>query len=352
MNSYVYALAVSGGDLYAGGYFTNAGGVAAKYVAKWDGNAWSALGSGMNSYVQALAVSGTNLYAGGAFTTAGGVSANRIAKWNGSTWSGLGSGMNDYVRALAVSGNDLYAGGAFVKSGDSASYYYHIAKWNGSAWSGLGSGMDGYVHALAVSGAGLYAGGEFKTAGTVVANRIARWNGSAWTALGSGVNSDVWALEVLNSDLYAGGSFTMATNGNGVATTANRIAQWNGTNWSALGSGTDDVVWTLAVSGNEIYAGGNFTTAGGKLSAYAAKAIIGVPSLSIVITNGCMVASNGQFHFTLTGPAGSNAVILASTNLLAWTPLATNPLAGGSLHFTDMLATNLPRRFYRALLQP
>ena len=87
---------MSGTNLYAGGYFTTAGGVAANNIAKWDGSAWSALGSGMNGQpdVYALAVSGTNLYAGGCFTTAGGVPANNIAKWDGSAWSALGSGMD------------------------------------------------------------------------------------------------------------------------------------------------------------------------------------------------------------------------------------------------------------------
>ena len=37
MNSSVSALAVSGSDLYAGGYFTTAGGSAANYIAKWNG---------------------------------------------------------------------------------------------------------------------------------------------------------------------------------------------------------------------------------------------------------------------------------------------------------------------------
>jgi hypothetical protein len=58
-----------------------------------------------------------------------------------------------------------------------------------------------------------------------------------------------------------------------------------------------------------------------------------------------------QFRFTLTGPAGSNAVIAASTNLQTWSPLYTNTLVGGSLNFTDTLATNYLRRFYRAKLQ-
>ena len=84
---------------------------------------------------------------GGDFTAIGTALANHIAKWNGSAWSALGSGMNDYgcVYALAVSGSDLYAGGDFTTAGGSEANY--IAKWNGSAWSALGSGMDsGVLH--------------------------------------------------------------------------------------------------------------------------------------------------------------------------------------------------------------
>ncbi len=119
----MFALAVSGSDVYAGGFFTTAGGSAANYIAKWDGNSWAALGSGTDGVVLALAVSGSNLYAGGQFTTAGGSATNYIAKWDGSSWSALGSGMNGYVNALAVSGSDLYAGGFFTTAGGKVSAY-------------------------------------------------------------------------------------------------------------------------------------------------------------------------------------------------------------------------------------
>jgi len=66
--------------VYAGGYFTTAGGSAARNIAKWNGNSWSALGSGMNDDVKALAASGTDLYAGGYFTTAGGRVSPYIAR--------------------------------------------------------------------------------------------------------------------------------------------------------------------------------------------------------------------------------------------------------------------------------
>ena len=152
----------------------------------------------------ALAVSGSNLYVGGVFTKAGGIAATNIAKWNGSSWIALGTGVSyelfDYsgVYALGVSGSNLYVGGGFTRAGGIAAA--NIAKWNGSSWSALGLGIDGpafpAVYALAVSGSDLYAGGDFTAAGSVTANSIAKWNGKSWSALGSGTDTSVLALSV------------------------------------------------------------------------------------------------------------------------------------------------------------
>src|SRR5439155_2855746 len=61
------------------------------------------------------------------------------------------------------------------------------------------------------------------------------------------------------SALYVGGTFATA---GGV--TVNKIAQWNGTSWSALGTGlSDGYVTAGAVSGNNFYIGGLFAQAGG-----------------------------------------------------------------------------------------
>jgi len=270
MNSPVYALAVSGTDLYAGGQFTTAGGLFAENFAKWNGSTWPTLGEGLwtgSNPPRAMAASGTDLYLAGSFTAVGGLyPANNIAKWNGSTWSALGSGLNSLVRALAVNGTDVYAGGAFTTAGEVSANY--VAKWNGSAWSALGAGMNmnSEVHALAVSGTDLYAGGNFTTAGGVSANSLAKWNGSTWSALGTGFNRPVWALAVSGTDIYGGGQFTTA---GGVS--ANRIAKWNGSTWSALGTGLNSMVYALAVNGTDVYAGGSFDTAGGKVSSYIAR---------------------------------------------------------------------------------
>ncbi len=193
VNDYVQALAVfddgSGPALYAGGQFTTAGGQAANRIAKWNGSSWSPLGSGVNNYVYALAAfddgtgGGPALYAGGRFTTAGGQPASYIAKWNGSAWSPVGSGVNNYVYNLTVHddgfGPALYAGGQFTTAGGQAAN--RIAKWDGASWSRLGSGVDNTAGAMAAfddgSGYGpaLYTGGYFSTAGGPAAALVARW---------------------------------------------------------------------------------------------------------------------------------------------------------------------------------
>jgi hypothetical protein len=137
-------------------------------------------------------------------------------------------------------------------------------------WSdAFGLRSDDAVHALVVDGSGkLYVGGSFTTAGGVAANYVTEWNGSAWSALGSGMDDSVNALAVDGSgNLYVGGSFTTA---GGVA--AHYVAEWNGSAWSALGSGMDDSVNALAVDGSgNLYAGGDFTTAGGVAANHVAR---------------------------------------------------------------------------------
>src|SRR5262249_38698206 len=89
------------------------------------------------------------------------------------------------------------------------------ATFSDANWISMGGipGTDGSVGAAVVDGSGnLYIGGGFAIAGDVFATNIARWNGSSWSALGSGIGtlglSFVSALAVSGSDLYAGGGFT------------------------------------------------------------------------------------------------------------------------------------------------
>ncbi|UOQ51951.1 beta strand repeat-containing protein [Hymenobacter cellulosivorans] len=251
------AVVAPNGDLYIGGQFSIAGKVIALNVARWNGTTWSALGSGVNNSVNALAISGTDVYVGGNFTQAGGQTANYIAKWNGSTWSGLGTGLNSSVSALAVAGNNLYVGGSFTTaSGTTAS---RVAKWDGTNWSTLGTGtaegVNGSVRALAATSTGrVYVGGDYTQAGGQAISYLAQWDGSTWSNVGTGVGGtgyrNVQALGLSSTnELYASGYFTQI---GGVA--ANNIAKWNGTTWSALGTGLSSPAVRLALSAtDELY---------------------------------------------------------------------------------------------------
>jgi len=242
--------------LLVGGEFTAAGDGFANNIAAWDGTSWSALASGTNGPVRALTLYNGELIAGGLFTTAGGVSANRIAKWNGTSWSPLGSGMSSRVLALTVYNGELIAGGDFFTAGGAIAN--NIAKWDGVSWSPLGNGMDREVYVMTTWDPDgpepqpelLMVGGEFTVTGDVIANNIAAWDGTSWSALGSGTTHAVLALTEYNGDLIAGGDFTAAGE-----VSANRIAKWDGSSWSPLGGGMNSSVEALTVYNGDLVAG-------------------------------------------------------------------------------------------------
>jgi trimeric autotransporter adhesin len=274
------AMVTLGTDLYVGGAFTIAGGGSANHIARWNGTSWSALGSGMGgtfggTFVAGLATLGSDVFAGGQFSTAGGVAVNNIARWNGTTWSALGSGITGgFVTSIVTLGSDLYIGGNFTTAGGAS--IANLARWDGSTFSPVGGGINGTVNDLVVSGTDLYAGGVFTNAGGVPVSNVARWNGTTWSALGASPSMTctfctplVNAITVIGTDVYVGGNFTAVS---GVP--ANTVAKFNGTTWSALGSGIpfsgafgSSSVHALASFGSDVFVGGIFGTAGGKDSA-------------------------------------------------------------------------------------
>jgi hypothetical protein len=239
--------------------------------------------------------------------------------------------MNDAsnpVHSLAVAGSALYVGNDV---NNLAPFGHGITGWDGSVWTTLGSGVGPAftsVTAIAVSGTDVYVGGNFSFANAtgftpVAVNNIARWNGTTWSALGSGTNGAVLTIAVSGTDIFAGGGFSTA-GGAG----ASNIAKWNGSSWSALGSGTDGPVAVLTVIGNDVYAGGGFDTAGGVGAKNVAKwngtnwSALGSGVNGVV--NALAASAAGIYAggaFTTAGGTGAN--FIARWNGYRWSALGS-----------------------------
>jgi trimeric autotransporter adhesin len=340
-----------GGMVYAGGSFTNMGGVTARNVAVWNGAIWAPLASGLNNTVSALALHGGVLYAGGTFTRRGDNTGSffGIAKWDGFDWAtvpGITFGrINNSVSVLATDGADLYAGGNFLFGSFDGSAT-NIARFDGANWSALGTELNATVSALAVGDGGLYAGGSFTSSGAQTLNRIARWNGSAWAPLGDGFESgSVSALAVSGTVVYAGGSFTNSGN-----TSLSRIARWNGSQWSPLGSGVARTpgsasISDIAIQGDDIYIAGNFTEAGGKASSYIGRwnehLFFGPPPPARLLSPQWLP---GQFRFEVSGVRSGTYAVEASTNLIHWQEISSSDVNNTSVIDS---APPVNQRYYR-----
>jgi hypothetical protein len=261
------------GDLIVGGNFRYAGGVEANNVARWDGSAWHALGSGVYNggyymAVNAVAALDTNIYVAGVFKTASGINATNLACWNGSQWSAMGGGPFGTNTSLAIIGTNLYTAGNFTNLSGVAAR--HVARWVGNSWQPLAPGTAGEVltavTCLATDGTNLYAGGDFIQAGNAGTLCIAKWDGAQWGALAGPKDQGVWfspsAIRAVGQELYVGGSGLRIAGG----IKPNRIAHWNGSAWDDMGggvSGGSARVFAILENSGTVYVGGNFTSAGG-----------------------------------------------------------------------------------------
>jgi len=249
ISPYVYTLAVYQNELIAGGGFKFAGAGAARHIARWNGNEWSAIGTGMSISPGALLVHEGRLIAGGGFMTlsAEGDARNIVAAWDGQRWDVLSDEIAGQIHALASFRGDIIAAGQFSVAGQDMESWY-IARWDGSQWRPLRTGISQssscplWVAALIDFGGDLCLGGAFAGIGDTDARGIARWDGQAWHALGSGINGTAHAMTVYDQWLVVGGDFTEA---GGVARKG--IAAWDGSSWAPLGTGLDGIVSALTV---------------------------------------------------------------------------------------------------------
>ena len=141
--------------------------------------------------------------------------------------------MQNGYGALLTKDTILYAGGSFTSPA------MYVAVWNGSSWNAL----SGYPAGIANSMKKDLSGNLFVGAQTYLGSGagVWTWNGSTWQVVGQSFTDGgggVQAIDrVSDGTLYAGGNFTSPVT---------RIAKWNGSNWSDLGSTTYELVRAVA----------------------------------------------------------------------------------------------------------
>jgi len=257
----VTAMAMYKGHLYAG--TTESIGANAIYrLMYWNDTIWKKV-STLNGPINALTLYKGNLVAGGKFTMADTTRAKFIAMWNDTTWLSFGRGVSNNVRALAVYKNKIYAGGQFSE----------VLRWNGRSWETVQGNksirLGGWVKTFCLYNDELYTCGEF--------NYLAKWNDMDWSPVGS-LNDGAAALTECDGTIYMGGDFTSSPN----AEYANHIACYKASTmaWCCLGgvvySGGDckpysGTVWALAEYKGDVYVGGQFMIAGGKIISNIAR---------------------------------------------------------------------------------
>ena len=234
----------------------------------------------------ALAVSGSTVYAGGDFNRIGGRNCHGLAALDPATglatsWdpgAGMSTGLG--IQALAVRGSTVYAGGRFVDIGgqrcpgaaalDSTT---GLCIWN-SQWNVIGK----WVSALAPIGYTLYVGGS---AGNLAAVDAGTGIAMGWKpTLEDPSFPDVAALALSGRTVYVGGHFTGAGGESRSNLAAIDAVTGVTTDWNP---GADGYVRVLLTSGTTMYVGGEFTTIGGQSSrGLAAFAIEDLPVPTLV----------------------------------------------------------------------
>lgn len=350
------------GDILVVGRFSSSGSTTAQGIARWNGSAWSPVGTGIDHQQRTphcVVVQGNgDILVGGAFRAKGLAQGSRLTEFRGTTWQAIGPGLDEGANRLCVDSNDdLWVSGPFTRIGDIAAN--GLARWDGVTWHDESQGLPSVVDTVVVAADGTVtgitnefpnnnvlqrSGGVWQTLasssrayallvrrnGTLVVareNRVTEQVPGGWTQLGGSAGSSVMngavlsLAETADGDLLAGGTFSSV-----LGQSMNSVARWNGSQWLPMGTGLPGPVRALTVlaDGSVVAGGSFFSTTGPSFvarwdgttwSAMAAGLNGSVASLAS-LPNGDLVAGGS---FTASGTLALARI--ARWNGSQWLPL-------------------------------
>lgn len=252
------------------------------YVMQWNGSAFVRLGGYLNrtgntsgstniSMVDAISIAYNGSQPCAVWTEyLSSVQSNNMADsapqtyascWSGSSWVAQGGAANvntsnrDYDVSAAYMGGQLYV--AFTERTASGPAQVYVRTWNGSAWSTVGGAtltrdtVNGWAFRprLITDGTNLYLSRVEQGDPTTWAFSqpsfghraqvfVDEWNGSTWTRLGGSVNADTSLGSASHAEIALVGGSPAALSAEVKFGSYRQVygSQWNGTDWTALGS--------------------------------------------------------------------------------------------------------------------
>ena len=352
-NSYVYALALQpDGKILVGGGFSTLNSQPHNGLGRLhsNGNLDTSFTTEADAAVYALVVQPDGkILAGGDFSILGGRVRTRLGRLlpDGTTEGTFNPGADNTVYSLALQADGkTLAGGAFLTLGGQSRARLGRIEATGTIDATFNPGANGTVHALGLEADGqILAGGDFAILGgaerirfgrlsnTLGASQGLTWDGATARWLRGGAGPEVaWT------------TFALSTNG--------------GTTWTDLGTGRRvPGGWEFSSASlppqPTIRARGWVTGGRGNGSSWPAESTVIFRNGPRFGTSSNLRVSNGVIHLHLLDVPTPGSIVLETSSDLRgeWTPLLTNSAPTAVLEWTNVVQTNWPQRFYRALWQ-
>lgn len=255
--SNVYELVLVDGELWAGGDFVaEEGGSQVSALARFDETAgdWVTVDEDLNgALIRSILPTDDGLCISGFVESIDGLTVNNVACRTEGGWQALDSGLNSEVYELhELADGTLMAVGTFSffdPENPEADSSIGVALWNATAgeWAQLpAGGVDAAgvvrIRTALVDGTDVYFGGSFGVAGrgpdAVASSNVVRYDGTRFQTLDGGVlnttgitiEPGVFTLAMSGDDLYAGGDFSVSAEGVALG----NFGQWDGSQWLSL----------------------------------------------------------------------------------------------------------------------
>ncbi len=208
------------------------------YLSTDNGSNWTAIKMFYNSNIKAIAVKGSAIFVATGWLY--------ISYDNGTTWAQandenpkstnftrISNNMNSVV-ALAINGNNIYAG-----TWDGRIF---LSKDNGANWLQIGN-LQSTLYCLAANENTIFAGTGAGRGNLSEGVCFSTDNGTNWSKVKTLPKLFVYTIAICGNDIFAGTT-------SGVFLSSN-----NGVNWNPTGSLTKSVITSMAISGHNILVG-------------------------------------------------------------------------------------------------